>query len=444
LICGLKRLNRKNILVLLLLFSSVCSLFLAAQLEVTYATEHRMIDLFTQKKPYDGKGLNQLSDAFAPQEEVILYAHLTYRDAGVANKLVAFEIHGPVNSLNNITFSRTAITNASGIATIDFRIPWSTESSETIIFGTWKAYAGADIAEVRVEDTLTFKVGWIVEILSIDTVDTDFQPQTIFGEGTYVGVELVLRNIAMVSKMAMLAATFYDEVGVPFGDIMIDDLEIQPGENYIHYELRIPECVVVGMAVVNASAYTAPLIEGGLPYCPEVSTSFLITVRDVAIVSVAPSATSIVTGEPVNISVIVKNEGSNAETFNVTAYADGNVTVIGDEILIGTQHLDNLVSGNWTTITFTWNTSGFPDDTYTISAVASVLLGEIDIEDNTCINGAVAISSMPIYVVPRRVRAELVIIVLVVVVAIAMILIALLMSRRKKKSSQNPSFFVTF
>lgn len=431
--------NRKNILALLLLYSSVCSLFLAFQLEVTYASENMMIDLFTQKKPHDGKGLNKPSNAFAPQEEVILYAHLTYHGVAVADKLVAFEIYGPVNPFNNITFRRTATTNASGIATIDFRIPWPTEKHETIIFGNWAVYAGADIAEVRVEDTLTFKVGWIVEILSVATVDADFQPQTVFGKGTCVSVELALRNIANVSKMVMLAVIAYDELGIPFANIMIDDFEIQPGENYTYSELQIPEWAVIGEATLNASVYTAPLTEGGLPYCPEVSTTFWITVRDVAIVSVTPSASNIVAGQTVKVSVVVRNGGSNAETFNVTAYADGNVTVIGDEILIGTQLVPDLAPGNQTTVTFAWNTSDLPDDTYTISAVADVLLGEGDINDNTCINGIITVGGMPVHAVPRELT---VIIAIVVAAAIAMILIALLMSRGRKKPSQNSSILL--
>ena len=423
-------LDKKNILVLLLLVSSGCSLILASQLEVTYAAEYRMIDLFTQKKPYDGKGLNQSSDAFAPQEEVILYAYLTYRDAPVANKLVAFAVFGPVNPLNNITFSRTAITNASGIATIDFRIPWPTEDPETVIFGTWKAHASADIAEVQAEDTLTFKVGWIVEILSITTINENLQPQTIFGKGTCVGVKLVLRNIAMTPKMAFLAVIASDAMKVPFGDILIDNFEVQPGGTYIYIycTLQIPEWVAVGVAMVNTSAYTAPLELGGIPYCPEVSTAFLITVRNVAVISVVPSATSIVAGQTVTISVVVRNEGSSAETFEVSAYYDS--------IRIGTSSVVSLPPNAQRNLIFIWNTSSLSDDTYTISAVASALPGEINVNDNTYINGAVTIRSMPIYAIPRG----LTIMALIVAAAIAMIAIVLLMSRRrKKKPSQNPS-----
>ena len=420
--------NRKNILALLLLFSSVCSVILASQLEVTYASEYRMIDLFTQKKHYDGKGLNQLSDAFAPQEEVILYTYLTYQDDPVQNKLVAFEIHGPVNPLSNITIIQTATTNASGIATINFRLPWPAKNPERITFGTWNVYASADVAEVQVEDTLTFKVGWIVEVLSVATIDENLQPQTIFGKGTCVGVKLVLRNIAMVSKKAMLAVIAYDELKVPFGNIIIDNLEIQPGETYIYIycKLQIPEWVTLGMAMVNASVYTAPLTEGGVPYCPEVSTTFWIKVRDVGIVSVVPSATSIVAGQTVNVSVVVKNEGSATETFEVSAYYDS--------FLIGTSSVVSLSPYAQRNLIFAWNTSGLPDGTYIISAVASILPGEIDIGDNTYINGAVVVGAMPVYAVSRGLN----IIALVAAVAVAMILIALIMSRRKKRPAQNP------
>ena len=237
--------NRKNILALLLLFSSVCSLVLGSQPEVTYALEYMMIDFFSQKRPYDGKGFNQPSDAFASQEE----------------------------------------------------------------------------------------------------------------------------------------------------------------------------------AMVNASAYTAPLTEG-------VSANFLTTLRDVAVVSVIPSDqyVGVIAGQTVNISVVVKNEGSVTETFEVSAYYDS--------ILIGTLSVVSLPSNAQRNLIFAWNTSGLPDGTYIICAVASVLLGEIDIDDNTYIDGGVAVRSMPIHAVPR----EIVVIGLVVAVEVAMILIVLLMSRRRNPSQKGEIF----
>ncbi|MDH5451216.1 MAG: hypothetical protein OEX77_10050 [Candidatus Bathyarchaeota archaeon] len=52
------------------------------------------IDVYTQKEPNSGRGRNQPSDAFAPQEEVILYANVTYKHYPMSGKIVAFQVAG--------------------------------------------------------------------------------------------------------------------------------------------------------------------------------------------------------------------------------------------------------------------------------------------------------------------------------------------------------------
>jgi len=147
--------------------------FTFTQFEISYGSNqnveeeidpssYRAIDLYTQKEPYGGRGPNQPSDAFAPQEDVILYAHVTYRDYPVPGKIVAFEVHGPINHVENLSFARTAVTNADGVANVSFRMPWPNGYVEEVVFGVWDVIAVVDIAEVVVNDTLTFKVGWIV------------------------------------------------------------------------------------------------------------------------------------------------------------------------------------------------------------------------------------------------------------------------------------------
>jgi hypothetical protein len=48
-----------------------------------------------------------------------------------------------------------------------------------------------------------------------------------------------------------------------------------------------------------------------------------------------------------------------------------------------------LASGDSTTITFTWDTTGLPEGTYTVIAKASIVHDEIDVYDNTFVNGIV-------------------------------------------------------
>ena len=71
------------------------------------------------------------------------------------------------------------------------------------------------------------------------------------------------------------------------------------------------------------------------------------------------------------------------ETFNVTVHA--NTTVIQTKTI-------TVASGNSTTITFTWNTTGFAKGNYTISAYAHPIQNETDITDNKYTDGWVIVA----------------------------------------------------
>ncbi len=106
--------------------------------------------------------------------------------------------------------------------------------------------------------------------------------------------------------------------------------------------------------------------------------------RDVAVTNVSPSKDVVGEGYSLSINVTITNQGTLTETFNVTIYA--NTTVIGTLTNI------TLTSGNSTTITVVWNTTGFAMGNYTISAYASTVPGETDTTNNTFIDGTVTIT----------------------------------------------------
>jgi parallel beta-helix repeat protein len=105
--------------------------------------------------------------------------------------------------------------------------------------------------------------------------------------------------------------------------------------------------------------------------------------HDVGITALAASKTVVGQGYNVSISVTVENQGDYTETFNVTIY--GNTTEIETREI-------TLSSGNSTTLTFTWNTSGFAKGNYTISAYAWPVSGETDTADNNCNDGWVKVT----------------------------------------------------
>jgi hypothetical protein len=84
-----------------------------------------------------------------------------------------------------------------------------------------------------------------------------------------------------------------------------------------------------------------------------------------------------------NINVTVENQGTTAETFDVTLYANATQ--------IGMRTVTNLPAGTSQTLTYTWNSSGFIMGNYTMKAVAETLPGETDTADNTLTDGTVRI-----------------------------------------------------
>jgi len=105
--------------------------------------------------------------------------------------------------------------------------------------------------------------------------------------------------------------------------------------------------------------------------------------HNIAAINAASAKTVIGEGFNASINITVANQGSYPETFNVTVYV--NTTIIETKEI-------TLTSGASTTINFTWNTSGFVKGNYTIKAIADTVLGEIDTEDNTLINGIVTVT----------------------------------------------------
>lgn len=128
--------------------------------------------------------------------------------------------------------------------------------------------------------------------------------------------------------------------------------------------------------------------------------------RDVAVKEVVAFPTSVLAGELVSINVTVKNEGDAMETFDVT--------ILYDSTTIETKKVTDLAQGNLQTLSFSWNTKDVAEGNYTITATASTLSGETDIEDNTHTNGAVRVKAPP-STFPTELLAAIIVIVVVTV-----------------------------
>lgn len=185
----------------------------------------RMIDVFTQYPDgFNGKGINEPSDMFFPQKEVILYANVTYNEWPEQQKDVAFQVIDPHGATWAIFSNKT---NDVGVACVKFRLPWPCEVPE-YWFGEWTVIATVDVACIVVNDTLTFHYDYLVHIWSV-TPD----------KGSYKHCEDITVTIefgthAMQEYTVVITLTAVDETGVPFGYIYVE-LTVG-GAIYCHYK----------------------------------------------------------------------------------------------------------------------------------------------------------------------------------------------------------------
>ena len=344
------------------------------------------IDLYTNQAPFDGKGANQSADAYEPQELAVLFALATYNDAPVAGKLVAFQINGPTNQFQNITVVGSGTTDENGIAEFSFRLPWPSQTPEKAIFGQWIALATVEIAERVVIDTLIFRVGWILSIIDIVTLNPELSPQSIFARQDPIVFNLTVQNTAKTEKSAIIRVEVKDSDQHPIIYIQMESRVFQPGNSNVKATSQIPPSAETGLANVSAAPFTAPPDLGGKLYSPAIYTTFTISGGgiDIAITSVALSSNQVLSGETVNIGVTVLNKGNQSETFDVSVYYNSTWIATGQVI--------RLTPLTQKTIAFIWNTSSVSNGVYQISASAP-LAGDPTPSDNTFLDGFVEVVS---------------------------------------------------
>jgi hypothetical protein len=126
-------------------------------------------------------------------------------------------------------------------------------------------------------------------------------------------------------------------------------------------------------------------VGGGTDVAPNVGHVTYATsdFHNIAVTNVTASKNIVGQGYSLNINLTVANQGSYAEAFNVTVYA--NTTMIETKEVA-------LASRNTTNTIFTWNTTGFAKGNYTLSAYATPVPGEINTADNMLSDGWVFVS----------------------------------------------------
>jgi hypothetical protein len=292
-------------------------------------------------------------------DDITVYGILTYNDSPVPNWPVAIEVQDP---LGTPVVTRTAQTNTNGTYAVTFKLPTNAK------LGTYTAYVSSGYKGDSATNNTKFKLIQITQ--TTVTVEGKDYTITIESNATITNVTATKTNLNFTSS-GHTGEKAYINITSPVGlnkteiKVFIDNTELIP-----------PPYPVI---TTNGTHYFI--------YFEFALSTHTITIQyaiaDIATTNVSTSKTVVGQGYNVSLSVTVENQGDYTETFNLTVYAN--------ETIIETKEV-TLSSGNSTTVTFTWNTTGFAKGNYTISAYAWSVEGETDFDDNNCTDGWVTVT----------------------------------------------------
>ncbi|MBS7620638.1 hypothetical protein KEJ32_00700, partial [Candidatus Bathyarchaeota archaeon] len=293
-------------------------------------------------------------------------------------------------SVSPVIIIRSAATNESGIAYISFRIPTPVVDGEPIIIGEWFAIATVDIAGVVVNDTLTFRVDYGAKITNVMTLNQDLLPKTRFLRLETIFFDITVENTGLTSKTTTISIDVHDSSKTPIIHAELQTI-LNPGQNRFQLPSQIPSNSKVGEAKVYVTAYTAPPSENGVPYGPTATTEFFIISRDIAVDYIEISSYQVKSGDIVEITAYVRNNGNETESFYVSAFYN--------QTLITKNYVSNLQPSAKTSIKFYWDTTGIQEGVYVITCIADPVEGEIETQNNILKDGAVIVMpSLPIII----------------------------------------------
>lgn len=209
-----------------------------------------------------------------------------------------------------------------------------------------------------------------------------------------ISVRLESPAYLMHNSSVLLNATVYNrglnnetnvELSILINGSIVDSVTIPELLVGVTYTLSYQWAPIID-GIYNVTAYSSPIPNENSTVNNVVSRMVRVGYADIALISVFPNFTKVYGGGTVNITVIAENQGNFTETLSVKVYANSTI--------IDSQPVINLAPRNQATLVFKWNTTGVAKGNYTISAIASTVLGEADTIDNNFIDGLILITKV--------------------------------------------------
>jgi KaiC/GvpD/RAD55 family RecA-like ATPase len=283
---------------------------------------------------------------------------------------------------NNTEIGKQTVSNLAPNTNATLIFNWNTTD---ISSGTYIIKAVADIVSDE-EDTAdnTYVNGYVTifDVHDVAVIDVTVSPKNVIASQN-VNVTILVKNEGSVSETFNVTA-YYNSTAIETQIVA----NLVPGANKTLYVIWNTTGVSIGNYTirVEASNVTDETDTTDNIFVDGIVSISMLYVHDVAVIRVTPSATEVYIEQTISILVVVKNEGTAAETFNVTIYLN--------ETAIETQKVIDLTPSEEKSLTFYWNTTGFAGNSrYIVKAVASQVFEENDKFDNVLESGIVTLKS---------------------------------------------------
>ena len=208
---------------------------------------------------------------------------------------------------------------------------------------------------------------------------TPYPTEVEVGSGDIISIDVTVVNTGSFNERNLIVSAYYDENVIGESET-IDFLD--KGANVTLTFTWDTTGIKMGFYTVKANV---TLVEEEADVEDNTFTYGTVTIsgHNIAIASATIPVNLLYKGTNLTITVLMKNDGTFAETFNVTAYYDS--------VPIETKTVESLHGQGSRKLEFVWDAGEVAEDTYTISVNASVVEGEEDIADNSCIAGTVEV-----------------------------------------------------
>ncbi len=213
------------------------------------------IDVFTNR---GGIGLGANASTFSSQELVRVYALVTHQNASVASKEVSFLI-----TYNNTVYaSRVAITNETGYAYTECRLP-NVNSSAANMPGVWSIIATTSVTDLLISDTTRF--------FTLSSTLSSIKASQVVHRLDNFSLNFTISGSDDSTAWHEFAVTLFDNASVPIGSFnQINTLGVQ--SQPVNVTIFIPHIAFLG----QAKAYICLLSSDGTALSPEIIVNFEI------------------------------------------------------------------------------------------------------------------------------------------------------------------------